>query len=159
MTGKSPKLDAKDKKILETIGKNARLSVAGISRKTGIQRDSVLYRIRKMQSQGVIRFFHAVLNPVVMGFPIYSFVNLTLQNLSEEKEKRMIGFMKAHPNIPYIAKTTGKWDFTITVAAKDLKHFDEIMTQLRMRFSDIIRDYDTASIIEEHEYDNMAGLA
>jgi hypothetical protein len=32
------------------------------------------------------------------------------------------------------------------------------MTQIRMKFSKIIKDYETASIIEEHKYDNMVGL-
>ena len=42
-------LDKKDKKILQALDKNARLSIANISRKTGIQRDSILYRINKMK--------------------------------------------------------------------------------------------------------------
>ena len=38
-------LDYKDKKILEILNDNARLTIAEISRKTGIQRDSVINRI------------------------------------------------------------------------------------------------------------------
>ena len=156
--GENAKLDAKDKKILEVIAVNARLSIADISRKTNIQRDSVLYRINKMQKQKAIRFFHTVLNPSVLGCEIYSFVNFVLCNLSDEKEKAFLAFLKTHPNIIYVAKTTGKWDFTINIAAKNLKHFDEIMTQIRMKFSGIIKDYDTASIIQEHKYDYMVDL-
>lgn len=156
--GENAKLDAKDRKILEAISANARLSIADISRKTNIQRDSVLYRINKMQKQKAIRFFHTVLNPSVLGYEIYSFVNFTLYNLSEQKEKAFLSFLKTHPNIVYVAKTTGKWDITINIAAKNLKHFDEIMTQIRMKFSDIIKDYDTASIIQEYKYDYMVDL-
>jgi Lrp/AsnC family transcriptional regulator, leucine-responsive regulatory protein len=156
--GKQVKLDQKDKKILEILNTNARLSIADISRKTGIQRDSVLYRINKMKKQKVIRFFHTTVNPGVLGYPIYSFVNFMLYNLTQDKEKTFRAYLKGHPNIVYVAKTTGKWDFTISVAAKDLKHFDSIMTELRMRFSKIIKDYDTASIIEEYKYDYMVDL-
>ena len=76
------KLDKKDKKILELLNDNARLTIAGISRKTGIQRDSVLYRINKLKDSGVIRFFHSVLDPTVLGFPVYTFVNFSLYNLN-----------------------------------------------------------------------------
>ncbi|MBI4163038.1 MAG: AsnC family transcriptional regulator [Candidatus Aenigmarchaeota archaeon] len=156
--GKNAKLDTKDKKILEVISTNARLSVADISRKTNIQRDSVLYRINKMQKQKAIRFFHTVLNPSILGYEIYSFVNFVLHNLTEQKEKTFLSFLKTNPNIVYVAKTTGKWDITTSIAAKNLKHFDEIITQIRMKFSDIIKEYDTASIIEEHKYDYMVDL-
>ena len=156
--GKKAKIDKKDKKILEALDKNARLSIANISRKIGIQRDSVLYRINKLKKQKVIRFFHTVLNPSILGYPIYAFVNFVLYNLNEKSEKAFLSFLKSHPNIVYIAKTTGKWDFTINIAAKHLKHFDEIITQIRMKFSDIIKEYETASIIQEHKYDHMVNL-
>ena len=152
------KLDEKDKKILTIINENARLSIADISRKTGIQRDSVLYRIKKMKKQKVIRFFHTVLDPTVLGHPIYTFVNFVLYNLTEEKERSFLGYLKAYPNVVYVAKTTGKWDFTINIAAKNLKHFDEVMKEIRMKFSKIIKEYETASIIEEYKYDYMVDL-
>lgn len=152
------KLDQKDKKILEILNLDARASIAKISRKTGIQRDSVLYRINKMKKHNVIRYFHTVLNPTVLKHPIFSFVNFVLYNLSNKDEKALKGFLTAHPNVVYVAKTTGKWDFTINIAARDLNHFDEIMRDIRMKFSSIIKDYETASIIEEYKYDNMLEL-
>ena len=152
------KLDKKDKKILEVLHDNARASVADISRKTGIQRDSVMYRLQRMQKEKSIRFFHTVLDPTVLGHPIYSFVNLSLHNLSDKKEKSLISFLKAHPNVVYVAKTTGKWDLVLNVAAKDLKHFDGILTEIRTKFPELVNDYDTASIIEEYKYDYMVEL-
>lgn len=152
------KLDKKDKEILEAINSNARISIAEISNKTGIQRDSVLYRINKMKKNKVIRFFHTVLDPVVLGYPIYSFVNFVLYNMTKENERLFLSYLKGHPNVVYVAKTTGKWDFTINIAAKDLKHFDEIISGARMKFSKIIKEYETASIIEEHKYDYMVDL-
>ena len=151
-------LDKKDKKILEILNDNARLTIAGISRKTGIQRDSVLYRVKKLKDSGVIRFFHSVLDPTVLGFPVYTFVNFSLYNLNKEDEKKFIYFLRLQKNIVYVAKTTGKWDTVIAIAAKDLKQFDNIMTEIRMKFSKIIKEYDSSSIIKEYKYDDMVGL-
>ena len=156
--GEPVKLDRKDKRILELLNTNARLSIADISRKTGIQRDSVLYRIRRMEKQNVIRYYHTLLNPSVIGYPVYSFVNLVLHNLDGQKEKSFIAFLRTHPNIVYVAKTTGKWDFTIAVCARNLSDFDKIISGIRMKFSRIIKDYDSASIIQEYKFDNMVGL-
>ncbi|HLC78240.1 MAG TPA: AsnC family transcriptional regulator, partial [Candidatus Nanoarchaeia archaeon] len=125
--GEQLKLDKKDKKILTILDQNARLSVAEISRKTGIQRDSVLYRINRLKKLKAIRFFHVVLNPSILGYEIYSFVSFNLHNLTPQKEKELTGYFKSHPNIVYVAKTTGKWDFMINIAAKNLKQFDEVV--------------------------------
>src|SRR3989344_7375340 len=156
--GETIKLDNKDKKILSILDKNARLSIADISRKTGIQRDSVLYRINRMKKLNVIRFFHTTLNPSILGYDIYSFVSLSLHNLTPQREKELTSFLKGHPNIVYVAKTAGKWDFMINIAAKNLKQFDEILQSLRMKFSDIIKEYETSSIIQEYKYDHMVDL-
>ncbi|MEM5794302.1 MAG: Lrp/AsnC family transcriptional regulator [Candidatus Aenigmatarchaeota archaeon] len=156
--GRVVKLDEKDKKILKVLDKNARLPISDISLKTGIQRDTILYRIRRMEKLKVIRFFHTVLNPLILGYPVYAFVNITLSNLTEELEKSFISFLITHPNIVYVAKTTGKWDFIINIAAKNLKHFDEIISEIRKKFPGIIKDYETSSIIEEYKYDYMVDL-
>ncbi|MBT3297707.1 Lrp/AsnC family transcriptional regulator [archaeon] len=152
------KLDQKDKQILEFISQKARKSVAEISRKTGIQRDSVIYRIKRMESSGVIRFFHTVIDPVVLGYPVYTFVNITLHNFNNQDEKSFRGYLKEHSNVVYVAKTTGKWDYTIAIAARDLADFDEVMWNIRKKYSKIIKEYDSASIIKEHKYDYMVDL-
>ncbi len=156
--GKSVELDEKDQKILKVLDKKSRSSIADISRKTGIPRDTVLYRMRKMKKRKVIRFYHTVLNPSILGYPVYTFVNFTLHNFDQEKEKKFLMFLKTHPNITYVAKTSGKWDIIINVASNNLKHFDEIMTQIRVNYSDLIKDYESSSIIQEYKYDDMTGL-
>lgn len=156
--GDKAKLDKKDKKIVKALYENGRYSIADISRKTGIPRDSVMYRIKKMEESKVIRSFQVVLNPSLLGYEIYSFVTLTLQNLDLENEKKLLNHLNSHPNVTYIAKTTGKWDFMLNIVAKNLKELDGILTEMRRKFSKIIKSYETSSIIQEHKYDYMVEL-
>ncbi len=156
--GEKVKLDKKDKKILEALDQDARLSIADISRRVGIQRDSVFYRINRMKKLKVIRFFHTVLNPSLLGVSIYSYVSFSLHNITPHKEKELISYLKSNPQFVYIAKTIGKWDLIVNIAAKDLKHFDEVLSTIRTKFSEIIKDYETSSIIQEYKYDNMVEL-
>lgn len=151
-------LDNKDKKILTVLDKEARASVSDIARKTGLDRDLVHYRIQRLIKQKYIKFFHAYLDPIKLGCPIFSYVNLSLQNFDEEKEKKFYNTLKRNKNIIYVAKTSGKWDCIIAIAAKDLPHFDNIMKEVRREFSDIIKEFDVASIIEEYKYDSFVDL-
>ncbi len=152
------KIDKKDKKILNILNMNGRASVSVISRKTGIPRDSVYYRLQRLIKMKYIRFFHVVIDSTKLGYPIYTYVNFVLHNFDEKSEERFYNYLEGHSNVVYVAKTTGKWDCTIAVAAKSLEHFDEILKEIRRNFSDMIRDFDTASIIKERKYDSMINL-
>ncbi len=150
------KLTKNDKKILQILNNNARASVSEISRKTGIPRDSVNYRINRLIKSKVISFFHTVIDPIQLGHPIFSYVNITLNNF--DQEEKLYSFMKSHPNIVYVAKTTGKWDCIIAISAKSLEDFDNVLKEVRTKFSGIIKDYEAASIIKQYKYDYMVDL-
>lgn len=152
------KLDQKDKKILEVINNNGRASVTEIARKTRIPRDSVHYRLQRLIKSKVIRFFHTAIDHRKLGYPIFTFVNFVLYNFNEETEKRFYNYLINLKKVIYVTKTTGKWDCTIAIAAKDLEQFDSVLRGIRKRFSSIIKDFETASIIKEIKYDYMVDL-
>jgi len=150
------KLDKKDKKILEIMTDKARASVSEIARKTGIPRDSVHYRIQRLIKSKVIERFHTYVDPVILGYPIYTFVTFTLHNFDDEK--KFYAYLSSHPNIVYVTKTSGKWDCIIAISAKTLEQFDTVLRDIRKQFSSIIKDYETASLIHQYKYDYMVDL-
>lgn len=152
------KIDKKDKKILNVLNLNGRAFVSEIARKTGIARDSVHYRLQRLLKNKVIRFVHTVLDPVELGYPVYTYVAFTLNNFDNSKEEKFYRFLMGHRNVAYVAKTTGKWDCLIAISAKNLEHFDSIMREIRHEFSEIIKEFESASIIQEKKYDSMVEL-
>lgn len=156
--GEKIKLDKKDKKILEALYEDGRMPISKIAKKTGIQRDSINYRIKKMLKEKVISFIIPILNPPKMGFPTVNYVSIELQNLNEEIEEKFIGFLKQHKNIIYVGSLSGRWDYLITIAVKDSGHFYEVFKEIRSKFSSIIKGYETSIIIDEPKYDRSIGL-
>ncbi len=152
------KIDKKDKKILHSMIHDGRASVSDIARKTGIPRDSVHYRLQRLLKTKIIRFIHTLLDPVKLGYPIYTYIAFTLSNFDNTKEEEFYRFLTEHRNVVYVAKTTGKWDCMIAISAKNLEHFDNIMREIRYEFSDIIKEFESASIIQEKKYDSMVEL-
>jgi Lrp/AsnC family transcriptional regulator, leucine-responsive regulatory protein len=152
------KLDLTDKKILDALYLNARAPIAELSNKTGIQRDVIKYRIDKMVNNNVIRYFTPILNPARFGFPIWTWVNIVFQNFDSDEQKKFHDHLMRHDNIVYISRVTGRYNFLIGVGARDLEHFDDIMSKIMSKFSHLIKEYDTSSIIQESKYDYMVGL-
>lgn len=152
------KLDGKDKKILSVLDKNGRASVSEVARKTGLDRDVVHYRIQRLIKQKYIRFFHTSMDWIKLGYPIFAYVNITLQNFNDENEKKFYQSLVKNKHVAYVAKTSGRWDWIIAIVAKDLLQFDSIIKEVRKEFSDMIKEYEVASIIEEYKYDTFVDL-
>ncbi|MDP4039555.1 MAG: Lrp/AsnC family transcriptional regulator [Candidatus Pacearchaeota archaeon] len=156
--GDKVKLDKNDKKIIEILQKEARLPVTQIAKKVRMPADSVKYRIQRLEKLGVIRFYHAVINFPLLGYPMYSYTPISLFAMNETEEKLFINYLISHPQITWVSKTTGNWDFIIGTCAKDFKEYDEIIKSIRLKFIKFIKEFETISTIEEFKYDMMYGL-
>jgi Lrp/AsnC family transcriptional regulator, leucine-responsive regulatory protein len=152
------KLDEKDKKIIRELQTNARQSISTIAKKTKLPRDVVKYRIKKLEENRVIRHYKAVIDPKVLGFNFYVYVGFTLLNLAPEEEKAFISFLSSNKNITYVAKNSGKWDFSIGICAHDYTEFDEVLHEIRKKFGSIIKEYDAAPVIKDYKYDWVSDL-
>jgi len=156
--GDKIKLDGKDKKVIEQLQTDASQSISQIARKTKLARNVVKYRIKRLKDNGVIRFYHAFLNPAKLGYPLYSYVIFSMSNISLEEEKKFVSYLTAHKNIVYVAKNSGKIDFTIGVLSRDYSEFDGILQDIRRHFSDLIKDYDVTPVVQEYKMLYMADL-
>lgn len=66
-------------KILRELQMNARSSFSRIGRKVGLSSPAVAERVYKMESGGIIRGYHADINPQAFGQDVMAFVTLTNQ--------------------------------------------------------------------------------
>ncbi len=151
-------LDKKDKKIIEQLQNNCRQSIAQIAKKTKLPRDVVVYRIKKLEKQGIIKQHHTVLDPSKLGYPLYVYAFFSCYNLTPAEETKLVNYLKSNNQIIYVAKNSGKYDFTIGVCAKNYKEFDEIIRDVRQRFTDFIKDIEVLPTIEEYKFDWMVDL-
>ncbi len=145
------KLDKTDWKILETIRQDGRMPVSMISRKTGLSRDVVKYRLQQLTKRGVIKGFYTVLNLPSVGLTVWGYMHISFKDLTAKREKELIDYAKAHPNILFAYSNLGSWDFGIEFCARDPKHFYELQKELKEKFSDIIKDSETGSFLEMHK--------
>lgn len=67
-------IDVIDRQILEILQQNARTSNAEIARQVGLAPSAVFERIRKLEERGVIRGYHAQLDPRAIGLDLTAFV-------------------------------------------------------------------------------------
>lgn len=131
------KIDKIDRKIIYELDINARIPVTQLSRKLHLSREKVNYRINNLVKKGIIRKFVTMINPTKLGYSVYKMF-FKFQNLDKEKEKQMIYYLTKNDYIYWIASAQGRWDLNMTIFAKDINHFDEILSDFVSKYGKYI---------------------
>jgi len=156
--GEKFKIDQKDKKIIQTLYENGRATITQIEKKTGIRRDSVSYRIKKLLERGIISFIIPIVNPGKLGYNLINEVLVKSKVGTKEQEERFIKKLMDNPFVIYLAILSGKWDYNLSICARNPKHFNEILKEIRATESDYIKEFEISTIVSEEKYENSLGL-
>ncbi|MCK4588875.1 MAG: AsnC family transcriptional regulator [Nanoarchaeota archaeon] len=145
---KKVKLDETDFKILSLLAKNARISALEIGKKLNCTGNAVKNRIKRLVKEKVIIGFRAKLNLSLLGYDHYK-VLLHLENLSKTKLNQLITFLSYNQNVIYISKSFGDAELEFETMFKTKADLYKLMKELREKFPDLIRDYQTVLFYEE----------
>lgn len=145
-------LDDVDVKILTQLDKNARITIADISKKTGIQRDTVKFRMNKLEKNGVVAYYDVIYNPHVLGYPIYTYITLKVNPDKRDDIEKVKKYLLEHPNVIYASTLDKEWEFIITFASKDLSHFYTSLSDILEEFPKTILDFECSHLIQNYHY-------
>ena len=143
-------IDETDRKILLELQKNAVSPSLEIARKVGVNPKTVISRIRKLQSLGIIKGFRPALHIQSMNYKVNKIL-LKFHNITPEKEEELKNFCMGNPNITEFTKLFGQWEAEITAETKTLEEFRNAYVLLRERFEDIIMDTESFPVIKIHK--------
>ena len=83
MLVKTPKhLDRIDRNILVQLQKNGRISNVELAKEVGLSPSPCLERVKRLESQGYIKGYHALVDPEKLGAAMLVFVEITLTKTS-----------------------------------------------------------------------------
>ncbi len=131
------KMDLRDKKILSILSENSRLSVAEIAKRLGINRDTVKYKIKRMQDNGVLRKFYAEINLGVFGYSTCH-VYFLLDELHGEAKEALLKDLLNNPHTKSVMEYHDRWDMEWILVTQGLEQFDKLMTEIMSKHQDCI---------------------
>jgi|TARA_B110000908_G_scaffold68920_1_gene83237 Lrp/AsnC family leucine-responsive transcriptional regulator len=126
-------LDATDKRILTALQRKGRISNADLSDVVNLSQSACHRRVQRLEEDGYIRDYVALLNPRKMGVPTTVFVEITLQGQADEV---LDAFEKAVGRIPDVLEChlmAGSADYLLKVVASDTEDFARIHRQYLAR--------------------------
>ena len=121
------KIDRTDKKILEILQKNAKITNAKLSKQIGLSPAPTLERVRKLESRGIISGYHAKLNMSKIGLSVSTFVMVSLKGHNKKNLQSFLDKIKDVENIVECHHITGNGDFILRIVAEDIESYQELM--------------------------------
>ncbi|MFA5930280.1 MAG: winged helix-turn-helix transcriptional regulator [Candidatus Micrarchaeia archaeon] len=127
--------DKTDMKILYYLDLDARAPYSQIAKKVRLSVDAVQYRVAKMQKEGVIRGFYAVIDPSVLGYASYRFF-IKLRCSTPKIEEKIISYFVADPQYWWVCSIDGFRDLGVACWLKSTNEFTEKKNELMGNFKE-----------------------
>jgi DNA-binding Lrp family transcriptional regulator len=122
-------LDRIDRQLLAELQKEGRVTNVDLAKRVGLTAPPCLRRVRTLEEEGVIRGYHADLDPSKLGFAITVFAMVSLRSQAEEDLRAFENHIKALPEVRECHMLNGEIDFILKCVAPDLSTFQRFLTE------------------------------
>ncbi|MBI5823806.1 MAG: Lrp/AsnC family transcriptional regulator [Chloroflexi bacterium] len=119
-------LDETDKALLKAMQTDGRLSNVELARKINLSPPATLARLRRLEKDGYIRNYTAVVDREKAGYDLLCFIHISLQMHQLEQVENFRRLVREMPEVLECHHITGEYDYLLKVALrnrKDLERF------------------------------------
>ena len=122
-------LDDTDLHILELMQENARISNVDMAKALEMAPSAVLERVKKLETQEVIKSYHAVVDMASVGLGVCTFVTVSLKGHNKDNIEKFIKAISKIPEVVECHHVTGQADFILKVVASDIPAYQNLMLE------------------------------
>jgi Lrp/AsnC family transcriptional regulator, leucine-responsive regulatory protein len=130
MNMSSSKLDQIDRKVLDILQDNAKITNAQLSKEIGLSPAPTLERVKKLETSGIIQSYHAKLDPERVGLGVTTFVMVSLVGHKKQVTDSFVDKVNKIPEIIECHHITGDGDFLLKVISKDINSYQKLMLEV-----------------------------
>lgn len=122
-------LDDLDKTLLQILQAEGNISNAELARRINLSPPATYARVKRLQEQGCIRRYVALLNPAAVGYDMLCFVHLSLQL---HQAKQLAGIRNSIEQMPEVLECyhlTGEYDYLLKVVIRNRQDLARFVTE------------------------------
>ncbi len=120
-------LDAIDRRILDRLQEDGRVSNVELANDVGISSSPCWRRVRELERRGVISGYVALVDAAAVGLPVSVFVQVTLERQIEAALETFEAAVKARPEVMECYLMTGDADYLLRVVVSDLPTYEAFL--------------------------------
>ena len=122
-------LDRTDRALLEALQAEGRITNSELAARVHLSESACLRRVRRLEADGLIEGYAAVLNQPRAGLPVNVFVSITLER---QERADLRAFEEAVCGIPEVMECylmSGEYDYLLRVVVADTVDFERVHSQ------------------------------
>lgn len=120
-------IDGFDRRIIEALRSDGRLSVTELARRVGLSKTPCQVRLKRLIDHGYILGFRAVIDPARLGLDHIAFTEV---KLSDTREAALDEFRRAVLRIPEVEEChmiASSFDYLLKVRTADIRRYREVL--------------------------------
>jgi DNA-binding Lrp family transcriptional regulator len=117
----SVQIDEFDRKLLAELQQDARLTNNELAERVNLSASQCSRRRQRLEEEGIIRGYRAVLDRESLGFPLVNIVTVTLSTHNRDNARRFAELVTRLPEVQEAHALTGEMDYILKVVTPDLK--------------------------------------
>jgi Lrp/AsnC family leucine-responsive transcriptional regulator len=122
-------LDAIDLRILKALQDDARLTNNDLADRVGLSASPCLRRVRRLEKEGFIRTYRAVLDREAIGLGLTVFVDIKVDKPTRETAQALQEALRALPEVVSCHMVSGAADFVAEIVVANLKAYERLLTE------------------------------
>jgi Lrp/AsnC family leucine-responsive transcriptional regulator len=130
-------LDRTDRRILECLQTDGRISNVQLARKVNLTPTPCIERVKRLERQGYIRGYSAILNPELVNAGLLVFVEIDLSHNSPDAFRRFREEARKLPEIMDCHLVSGNFDYLIKARVSDMKAYRELLGEKILSLPDV----------------------
>lgn len=123
-------LDQFDRAILKWLALDGRLPVTELATKVGLSKTPCQVRVKRLQAEGYILGFRAMLNPGKLGLEHIAFVEVRLKDTTETALRAFNQAVGRVPEIEQCHMIAGAFDYLLKVRTSDIRSYREVLGEV-----------------------------
>ncbi len=124
---KTEKLDSTDIEILQILQKDARLTVKEIAKKVNLSTTPVFERLKRLQREGYIKAYVAVLNAEKLNQGFIVFCNVKMARISTEIAMDFAKVINSTPQVRECYNISGGFDYLLKIHVSSMNAYKELL--------------------------------
>ena len=121
-------LDSIDRRILRALQRDGRLQNVELARQVGLSASPCLRRVRRLESEGIIERYSAVLNASKVGVGLTVFARISLISQDAETIEQFTATLRKLPQVVEAHIMAGECDALLRVVAADLDAYRQFQS-------------------------------
>ena len=144
-------IDLYDRKIVYHLDVNARMPVAQLAKKINLSKETVNYRIRRLQKRKYIDHFYILVNASNLGYKYYK-AYMSIENATPAIEKEIGDFIISEPSCINLRMLGGEYALVFTSIHKQVAGLREFMQRLGKKYGQYIADKSIHTVVATHKF-------